>query len=72
MGLLVQSGLGTGEEERENKVMGLRGVKLFMCIAHDQDTCHILNGEFRAKVATRVAAKLCPNINVKCTSSTYP
>jgi hypothetical protein len=33
-------------EERENKVTGLRGVKLVMCNAHDQDTCHILNGEF--------------------------
>ena len=47
-------------EERENKVTGLKGVKLVMCIAHDQDTCHILNGEFRARAATRVAAKLCP------------
>jgi hypothetical protein len=55
VGLLVQSGLGTGEEEREspwwrdeerrrekclmeereNKVTGLRGVKLVMCIAYD-------------------------------------
>jgi hypothetical protein len=48
-------------EERENKVIGLRGVKLVMCNAHDQDTCHILNGKFRARAATRVAAKLCPN-----------
>ena len=47
-------------EERENKVTELRDVKLVMCNAHDQDTCHILNGEFRAKAATRVAAKLCP------------
>ena len=39
-------------EERENKVTGLRGVKLVMCIAHDQDTCHILNGEFRVRAAT--------------------
>ena len=43
-------------EERENKVTELRDVKLVMCIAHDQDTCHILNGEFRAKAATRFAA----------------
>jgi hypothetical protein len=50
-------------EERENKVTGLRGVKLVMCIAHDQDTCHILNGEFRARAATWVAAKLCPKWN---------
>ena len=50
-------------EERENKVTGLRGVKLVMCNAHDQDTCHILNGEFRARVATRIAAKLCPISN---------
>ena len=78
MGLLVQSGLGTGEEEREsswwrdeerrrereclmeereNKVTGLRGVKLV------QDTCHILNGEFRVRAATQVAAKLCPLIS---------
>ena len=48
-------------EERENKVTELRDVKLVMCIAHDQDTCHILNGEFRAKAATRSAAKLCPS-----------
>ena len=45
--------------EREKILTGLRGVKLVMCNAHDQDTCHILNGEFRA----RVAAKLCPSNN---------
>jgi hypothetical protein len=36
-----------GERRREKQtlgLMGLRGVKLVICIAHDQDTCHVLNG----------------------------
>ena len=36
----------------------VKGVKLVMCIAHDQDMCHVLSGKFGAKAATRVAAKL--------------
>ena len=41
----------------------VKGVKLVMCITHDQDTCHVLSGEFGARAATRVAAKHCPFSN---------
>ena len=41
----------------------VKGVKLVMCNAHDQDTCHYMSGEFEGKVSTRVEAKLCPIFN---------
>jgi hypothetical protein len=49
-----------GERRREKILTGLRGVKLVMCIAQDQDTCHSMNGEFGGRAPTRVGAKLCP------------
>ena len=38
----------------------VKGVKLVMCNAYDQDTCHYMSGEFEGKASTRVEAKLCP------------
>jgi hypothetical protein len=39
----------------------VKGVKLVMCIAHDEDTCHYMSGEFGGMASTRVEAKLCPS-----------
>jgi hypothetical protein len=40
----------------------VKGVKLVMCIAHDEDTCHYMSGEFGGMASTRVEAKLCPKL----------
>lgn len=36
-----------------------------MLNAHNQDTYHVLNGEFGARATTQVVAKLCPLNNTK-------
>jgi hypothetical protein len=35
-----------------------------MCIAHDEDTCHYMSGEFGGMASTRVEAKLCPKSHI--------
>jgi hypothetical protein len=37
----------------------VKGVKLVMCIAHDENTCHYMSGEFGGMASTQVEAKLC-------------
>ena len=42
-----------GERKYRVRLMVVKGVKLVMCIAHDQDMCHVLSGKFGAKAATQ-------------------
>lgn len=66
---LVKRSVRFGVSEREKKDMSKRsnnvkrivkGFKLIMCNAHNQDTCHLMNGKFVARTVTRFVIKHCP------------
>ena len=52
------------KKDRSKKSNGVKrivkGFKLIMCKAHDQDTCHLMNGKFLARAVTRFVTKHCP------------
>jgi hypothetical protein len=51
-----------GERKWKVKLTRVKGVKFVMCIAHDLNTCHVMNGWFGARAATQVVGKFCPKI----------